>query len=119
VRCLEDKSSHAESGGGGTSNVHGGSGASELGGLGAGCTGTGARGHTHGLGGDGAVVVGSSGCSDNRGSRGGGKGSSALKRCDGARAVLDGQGGGSSHGDGVRASGDNGSGRAESGQAGR
>jgi hypothetical protein len=136
VRRLEDEGSHAEGGSGGTSNVHGGSGAGEVGGLGGGSTNTGARGHTLGLGGNGAVVVRSSGSSDNRGSRGGRSGSSALKRGDGARAVLNGlvsfisiriasqsrlqvtyEGGGSSHGDGVGASGDNGSGRAESGQA--
>ena len=133
VGRLEDEGSHAEGGSGGTSNVHGGSSAGEVGGLGGGSTNTGARGHTLGLGGNGAVVVGSSGSSDNGHGRGG---SSALERGDGARAVLNGlvslisihvqdqarlqvtyEGGGSSHGDGVGASGDNGSGRAESGQA--
>ena len=136
MRHLEDENGHTESGSSGTGNVHGGSSAGEVGGLGGGSTNTGARGHTLGLGGNGAVVVGSRGSSNNRGSRGGRSRSSALKRGDGARAVLNGlvslisihvqdqarlqvtyEGGGSSHGDGVGASGDNGSGRAESGQA--
>jgi hypothetical protein len=122
VRHLEDEGSHAEGGGGGTSDVHGGSRTSELGGLGAGGSNTGARGHTEslGLGGNGTVVVRSSGGSDNRDNRSRRsrrKSGSALEGGDSARAVLNGQGGGSSHGDGVRASSDNGSGRAVSSQA--